>query len=125
MQWDQFDPETNFRAWARRISYNVVMNYLRRSERRERHLSDAALEQLAADAETDDHWLRIRALAKCVDRLLPDQKKLIELCYLAGASVANVAKQLSKSTAAVYKSLSRIRQSLRDCVEKVLAEEDV
>ena len=124
-KWDQFDQDTNFRAWARRIAYNVAMNYLRRHQRREQYLSDAAIEQLAEEAETDDHWLRLRALAKCVDRLLPDQQKLVEMCYLAGAPVQVVAKKLGKTTAAVYKKLSRIRRNLHDCVEQSVAEEDL
>jgi len=125
-KWDQFEPGTNFRAWARKIAYYVVLNYLKRHERREQHLSEAALRCLADEAEADDlcHARRLKALAQCFDELPAAQQQLVDLCYLAGAAIHSVAAKLGQTPAATYKRLSRVRQILHNCVQRKLAEDE-
>jgi RNA polymerase sigma-70 factor (ECF subfamily) len=125
-KWDQFDPGTNFRAWGRKIAYNVVLNYLKSHQRREQHLSDAAIECLAEETDADDQrrTRRLRALAQCFDELPARHQKLVDLCYLARAAIHKVAEKLGQTPAATYKRLSRIRQILHDCVERKVAEEE-
>ncbi|MCE9554463.1 MAG: sigma-70 family RNA polymerase sigma factor [Planctomycetes bacterium] len=125
-KWEHFEPDTNFRAWARKIAYHVVLNYLKRHERREQHLSEAALGCLAEEVDSDDqrHVQRLRALAQCFDELPAAQQKLVDLCYLAGSAIQSVAAKLGQTPAATYKRLSRIRQILHDCVERKISEEE-
>ena len=122
----KYDVERSFTAWARGIAYNEVRNYLRKSSRREQFMPDDVLESVAEEAVESETWLaaRSRALTVCIAKLVPDERRLIDLCYLAGNTFRSVAEKLGRHPDAVYKQLQRLRKRLFACVEEVLARED-
>ena len=125
-KWDHYDVSRSFMAWARGIAYNEVRNYLRKNARREQYMPDEVLDALAEEAVESESWLaaRSRALVECLEKLLPDERRLIDLCYLAGNTFRSVAEKLGRHPDAVYKQLQRLRKRLFVCVEEVLARED-
>lgn len=125
-KWDQFDPERSFSAWSRGIAYNEVRNYLRQNQRRNQYLPEDVLEALAEENVETESWLdtRRRALTSCIAKLLPEERKLIDLCYMAGNTARSVAEKLGRPADAVYKQLQRLRKRLFICVEEKLAAED-
>ena len=119
-KFDQFEPGTNFFAWACRIARLEAKNYLRR-HRRERGLFGGAFIDVVADEASgmaDELADRRRALRSCIEKLGPAHRELLRLRYEEAGSIEAVAGSLKLSSAAVYKALSRIRQTLSRCVAR-------
>ncbi len=117
---NDFQPGTNFKAWAFTIARFKVLEQLRREKRSRNRLSDTVIEQLAAEAEDPDpgHEAAMRrALARCLQKLAPKSRKMIELQYEEELKPAAIANELGWDTNAVYVALSRARASLRQCLE--------
>ena len=59
----------------------------------------------------------------CIEKHEPADRDLIARRYMPGASAADIAQDLGRSTSSVYRSLERIRTSLLECIRRVLAAE--
>ena len=62
------------------------------------------------------------ALDHCVDLLPERSRRIIELRYKQGRRVDGIAEMLGSTANAVSGVLFRVRQILRDCIEKRVAE---
>ena len=122
-EFDQFDPASNFYAWASRIAYFQVLNYRRRNRRMVTVLDEAVFEQIAARIESQPDVLQARqeAMTRCAEKLGPADRLLLNLRYTPGATVTDIARQLGRPANSVCKSLGRIRRVLWDCVREELA----
>ncbi len=120
-KWDKFDPNQGFLPWARGIALNEVRNLLRRSERRNVHLSEPVLEMLVSEMEDRSHDHRTAALSACLERLQRRQRELLEQCYLGAIGINAVAESIGSSPAALYMRLHRIRKSLIECIDREVA----
>ncbi|MFT5466545.1 MAG: RNA polymerase sigma-70 factor (ECF subfamily) [Verrucomicrobiales bacterium] len=118
---NDFQTGTNFKAWAFAIARFKVLELLRRNRRDQNRLSDEVIEQLAAEAEDPNPGqdsATMRALAKCLEKLAPKPRKMIELQYQDELKPAVIAERLGWEPNAIYVALSRARSSLRKCIEK-------
>lgn len=123
-QFDNYDPTRNFDAWARSIAYYQVLTYRKQAGRRGVLLSEAVIEQLAAEAvDTDKLSPRRDALIKCLEKLSLPQRKLLAQCYGGDMSISEVSKRLGRSFAGVRQTLFRLRQLLYSCIQQRLMEE--
>jgi RNA polymerase sigma-70 factor, ECF subfamily len=122
-KFDQFDPTTSFYAWASRVAYLEVLNYRRRNSRLVTILDEAVFEQIAVEVERQSDLLEARreAMQRCAERLSSTDRELLDLRYVPGASVKDVARRLGRPANSVCKSLGRIRQALWDCINEELA----
>lgn len=119
-KFDTFEPGTHFAAWACRIAHYKVLEFRRSKHRDVQFLSDSVLEAVNEIIQRDRDELDSRrdALAACVQKLRPQDRELIRLRYREEGSVGSVAAAVGRSTSAVYKSLTRIHDSLFDCVTR-------
>lgn len=111
-KFDQFDPATNFYAWASRIAYFQVLNYRRRNRRMVTVLDEAVFEQIAARIESHSDVLQARqeAMTRCAEKLGPADRLLLNLRDTPGATLTDIARQLGRPANSVCKSLGRIRR---------------
>jgi RNA polymerase sigma-70 factor (ECF subfamily) len=137
---DQFrgGTEGEWLAWLRAILANALAAAARRFDTqardpgRERSLegelerSSSRLESLLVADQTSPSERAIRGeellrLAHALTRLPVDQRRVVELHYLRGLTVADVAEEIGRSrTAAVgllFRGLKRLRELLRDLGE--------
>lgn len=127
--WQEFKPGTDFGAWARTIAHYRVRDALKARQKRGLQVPDLDACNLA-EAVTDPEWNqygdyfrdRKQALAKCVEALPHNARRIIQLHYEEQCAVEKIANELKRSLHAVYKSLSRIRIQLRQCVEQRVAQ---
>jgi RNA polymerase sigma-70 factor (ECF subfamily) len=123
-KFDQYEPGTNFFAWACQIVRFEVRAFSRRVARDRMIFSDefvnAVMEQ-TVQSRTDLQD-RVNALQKCVAKLPAPHRELLRLRYDERRPVGSVAKVLNRPLEAVYKTLSRIRQTLYTCIRRQLAQ---
>jgi RNA polymerase sigma-70 factor, ECF subfamily len=114
-----FQPGSNFFAWASRIAYYEVLS-LMKQQRRNRTFSDEALELLANEAVTlsDQSTERYEALEECLARLDPPDRELLQERYYFQRAPKQIAANQSKSVHAIYRALSRIHNVLLNCVQR-------
>ena len=124
-KFDQFDPATSFYAWASRVAYLEVLNYRRRNSRLVTILDDAVFERIAVEVERQSDLLEARreAMQRCAERLSSTDRELLNLRYVPGATVKDVARRLGRPANSVCKSLGRIRQALWDCINEEMTAE--
>ena len=117
-KFDQFEPDTDFVAWACRVAFLKVLNHRRQSARADLLLEDDLLETLAARTLQLAPQLeqRRQALADCISRLAERDRQMILARYEPGGGVQRAAEVSGRSLGATYKALYRIRKALFDCV---------
>ncbi len=119
-RFSQFEPGTNFFAWACQIVRFEVLKYRKTAAREKMVFSDAFMDSVVKHTvrNCDDLQTRIEFLQECVAKLSPDHRELLRLRYDERRSVGSVAKTLDRPIEGVYKALSRIRLALHTCVTR-------
>jgi RNA polymerase sigma-70 factor (ECF subfamily) len=119
-EFDRFELGTNFGAWACRVAFNQVLAWRKRKQRDRLRFSEEFLHAVAREAEdrADELEERSRLLAGCMDKLPASQRDLLRLRYGEGLPIDSIARREERTIDAVYRALSRIRQTLHDCVNK-------
>ncbi len=129
-KFEEYRPETNFAAWARTAARFEVQHYFRGKSRRRRYFDESLLDELAEVQSTIDtagdsmQESYAEALQRCKNLLPENDRRLIELCYAASASITQTADRLGRSPQSVCNSLSRIRRALFDCIRRAMEAND-
>jgi RNA polymerase sigma-70 factor (ECF subfamily) len=117
---------TNFMAWACRIAFFNVQNFLKSKGRSRVYFNEELLSKLA-DLKVDRaevHTLHAMTLVYCLEKLSSASQQLLKLCYDGNHSIQEVAKQLGRPVGSMYTTLCRIRLKLWGCIQNALTEED-
>jgi RNA polymerase sigma-70 factor, ECF subfamily len=123
-KFDQFEPGTNFPAWAIQIMRYLVLEYRRRCARsRMVQLSDEVLESLMDRTASlqDQMEVRLEALKQCMDHLDDRSKRMVKMRYERNVPVADMASQLKISARQIQRTLASINGILLRCVRRSLA----
>lgn len=126
-KFNEFEPGTNFLAWALRIADHKVMNFQTTCSRRAAftaRLRDA-LKADFAERTGDDAVASLAALADCMEKLPHEDRDLATVCYGDGVPVRKAAATINRSPESVHRSLRRIRKWLLDCVHRSLRQADL
>jgi RNA polymerase sigma-70 factor (ECF subfamily) len=73
-----------------------------------------------AEATSEHLEQRARLLHDCLNKLPTDHRDVLHLRYHESLSIEDMAVKLDRTVCALYRLLSRIRQSLHECVTKSL-----
>lgn len=118
-----FQDGSNFGAWARTIARNKIREQLRK--RSGVSMDDAffdgldrAFDEARAALDPDP---RKEALRLCLAELQAGARQILQLRYDEGLDPAAIAARTSRSRAAVNSLLQRIREILKECVDRRLA----
>ena len=124
-EFHRFTPGTDFVAWASSVAFHEVLAWRKKHGRDRLVFSDQFLTAVKDEVTASADLIEARAqvLSRCVERLPPAQRELVRKRYTAGGTVDAIAAEAGRTTDAVYRMLSRIRQSLRECVARSLARE--
>ncbi|QDU56103.1 sigma-70 family RNA polymerase sigma factor [Aeoliella mucimassa] len=119
-----FEPGTNFSAWARKVAYWKVQSFLR-DQQRERHVfGDALIARLANQETTSEQEIETRvALRDCMTKVSDENIGLLRDRYANGLSISALAAKLGRTESAIKVHLMRLRRLLQDCIERNLARE--
>lgn len=120
---EDFQPGTNFKAWAMAIARYEVLNHRKRQARDARLQFSSELEETVASelAEMDDDLAeRQAALRQCMKSLKPESRELLMRRYASREPLAEFARQVGRSVGGVKVTLHRLRSALAECIERRL-----
>lgn len=125
-KFHEFEPGTDFLAWALCIAHYQVLKYRKSRPTQKMVFNSQLIEDLARYAETYAHEdsPEQEALRRCLTKLTERDRQLLELRYEINASVRTVAKHVGRGVNAVYKALNRIHNQLYHCILSTLALEE-
>ncbi len=83
------------------------------------NLSEQALDLIAGETALrfDENHARLERLGHCLAKLPEDHRQLLEAVYAKGRSLKDLARTKRCTHAAMRKTISRIRQTLKACIE--------
>ena len=119
-KFDDFEPGSNFYAWARKVAYNKVLNFRQLRRHSDQLLDPDVLDVIASQAGTDENRWTVfhKALQVCLSKLRDLDRALIQRRYRPDYDRQKVAEELSRPPNSVSKSLARIRRTLMECVHR-------
>lgn len=114
-----YDSARSFDGWVLGIAQNVLRNHFRKLSRDRLIFDDTLLVGLAESFEVvaAEQTERLDRLNECLKKLAPAARTLCELRYRDELSIELISQRLGKTTAAVAKTLQRLREQLRGCIE--------
>jgi RNA polymerase sigma-70 factor (ECF subfamily) len=125
-QFDQYDAEKPFDAWARAIAYYLVLAYRKEKCRQREFFTEAILE--AVSDQFSEYWEsadeRREALLRCLEKLDTRRRDLVTAYYSSARNTSEaIATKLSITPNALRQSLYRIRKILLNCVTRTMRAE--
>ena len=121
-KFDQYEPGTNFRAWAYKVAKNQSLVLLRKRRKTGMEFSDEIAEKIAEFAEKTP-WSshdRKKALSECMDKLNSTDQVLLQMRYQKNLAVKEIAGQTGRSINGFYKTLTRIHSVLKECIDRTI-----
>lgn len=126
-KYHRFQMGTNFIAWTFQIAKFEVKRFREKRRHSKLMFCDELLDMLDADTQNmqDEFDGRRVALQECLKKLRPKDRELVEMRYEPGNRGIGVAETIGRPSNSVYQSLSRIRKTLLECVNRRLAADGV
>jgi len=123
--YDGYDPSRPFLPWVMGIAQRKAADSVRRRSRRPLLLQPEAADALAAAIVevADLEHARMAHLADCIAKLEGQTREICELRYRRGLKPARIAEILGIQPNTAAKSLQRMREQLRACIEQRVAAE--
>jgi RNA polymerase sigma-70 factor (ECF subfamily) len=123
--WQSFsayDPSRPFGAWARGVAGKKLLQSYENSRRIPLAFSPRTLQAVleAFDRTEPDGPAETEGLRECLRKLPDHSRRLLELRYERGLKLGEMAREEGRSLDAVHKLLSRIRETLEECLKRHL-----
>ena len=115
-----YDPTRPFLPWVLAIARNETANARKARGRFPALLSEAAEDSLAAAvAEVGEGERDLLAfLDDCLQRVRGQPREICDMRYRGGLSLVRIATTLGLAPNTVSKTLQRVREQLRECIEE-------
>ncbi len=122
-KFDEFQPGSNFIAWALQVARYQVLYFRQRQNRDVLQFSDRFVDLVGADTVAESARLGDlqKWLDECLDRLPSSDRDLFRLHYQSNLSAKGLAEQLGRPLSTVYNTISRVRRRLAECVERAMS----
>lgn len=127
--FDEFDPNRSFVAWAIGIARNLVLKYYTEKKKNHLILDHQAIEAISRTYENEFKTIcqqndTMKAMMdRCLKQVKGRWRKVLEMYYLRELSAMRIAQQLGMTKSNVCVSLHRVRIALRECVQNQLQQE--
>jgi RNA polymerase sigma-70 factor (ECF subfamily) len=122
-----FETEAALLSWAFITARREGIDWLRRHQR-ETCLDAEILELLELEWQSEaahPAGAKMEALQACLESAPEPARRLLRLRYFEGYSCEEVAEQMGIGLNAIYKRVSRLHESLRDCIAGRLSQTGV
>ena len=124
-KYSEYEPNTDFLAWALAIARFKVYEYYKESKRKQQRLSNETVRILEKEAQSqvDKEDDRIEAIKDCVIKLSSNDYNIVKLRYELNEKVKNIAARYGCSVQSVYNNLTRIHEALMLCIKRHMRQE--
>lgn len=115
-----FETDAALISWALITARRESIDWLRRRQRESVGLDPDILDLLErewSNTATDKTGSRVEALHECLSTVSESSRQLLKLRYFDGFSCEEIAREMGTALTAIYKRLSRLHESLKQCVE--------
>jgi RNA polymerase sigma-70 factor, ECF subfamily len=121
-RFSEFQPGTNFLAWAIQIARYELYNVRKIQRRSLVHFSSDTMETLFEEtcSRLSQIDQRVGLLEECLKKLGREDRGLVNRRYEQGMKIKDIADQLGQSVHILYKGFNRIHLFLRRCVNTQL-----
>lgn len=122
-QFDQYETDKPFDAWARAIAYYLVLAYRKEKSRQREFFAERILEAVSSQFEKHSERSSERrdVLVGCLEKLEGNKRELVQEYYSTSRQSSDcIAERLSMTPNAVRQALFRIRRVLLECVERTM-----
>jgi RNA polymerase sigma-70 factor, ECF subfamily len=119
-----FENESALLSWAFITGRREGIDWLRRHQRETLSLDSEILELLEHELQSEavhPAGAKVEALQDCLAAAPDSARQLLKLRYFDGYSCEEVAEQMGIGLNAIYKRVSRLHESLKDCIEGKLS----
>lgn len=119
-----FETEGALLSWAFITARREGIDWLRRHRRESIGFDTEILELLEREwqsAPTPAGGARLEALRDCLATAPESARRLLKLRYFDGYSCEEVAGRMGIGLNTIYKRVSRLHESLRECIERKLS----
>ncbi|HDS85335.1 MAG TPA: sigma-70 family RNA polymerase sigma factor [Phycisphaerales bacterium] len=125
-QFDQYEPGTNFWAWAACVARFRVLDFHKKNRKTRPLFDNQMYRELfeIADAVTEESSDRRHALKICMEKLKSSDQKLLQLRFDKSYSIQRIAQLTGRSRHGLYKTMARILGLVRECMQRTLAQWD-
>ena len=120
-----FENEAALMSWAFITARREGIDRLRRRQRETLCLDAEILELLDHEWQSEGAHpagAKVEALQDCLAAAPESARRLLKLRYFDGYSCEEVAEQMGLGLNAIYKRVSRLHESLKDCIEGKLSD---
>ena len=124
----EFEPGTNFKAWALSIARYQVLTYRKQQARDARLTFSEELEStITAELSQGNENIqqRLEALRGCLEKLRSADRELLLHRYSASGTLADYAEKIGRSVGGLKVTLHRLRDALLKCIELNLNQGEV
>jgi RNA polymerase sigma-70 factor, ECF subfamily len=124
-KFHEFQPGSNFLAWAMSIARFQVRHFRRQQNHNVIQFSEAFQELLTTDTVAESARLGDlqHFVEACLQKLPPADRELFVVRYASEATTTSLADQLGRPASTIYNAIHRIRRALADCVKRELDRE--
>ncbi len=124
VRFDEYDPTRPFLPWAIWVAKIKIADFYRTRKRLSNVLSSHAIEALAVACGTTTVSFadETECLEQCMSMLTVRSRYLLSLRYEEGLKPAAIAEKLKTTPGTVRVTLTRIRDSLAECMRRQLAQ---
>ncbi len=119
-KFSEYQSDTSFSSWAIKIAQYKVMAFRDKFIRSKLVYSDEIASRIVEKQKllSDDLENQIELLNECLKQLPARQSDVINMRYEKGLSCQSISEEIGMTVFGVYKALSRIHNSLLDCVQR-------
>lgn len=123
-KYDEYEPGTDFTAWAITIARHKIFNYLRSQKSHRRRFSQQSIEMIEqiGSEEGGKEAARIEAMRHCIRKLKKTEQMILSIRYEEGETLRNMARRLGLNINTLYSRLSRLHLMLLSCIERSMVE---
>jgi RNA polymerase sigma-70 factor, ECF subfamily len=124
-EFSRYDRSRSFGAWARGIASVKLMQRRDQTRRLPVVLSPEVIQAISAAFDRSEALAsgKAEALERCLEHLPEKSRRLLTMRYERSLKAEQIAEALQATVDSVYQSLSRLRASLQDCINRRLSAE--
>ena len=124
---DNFEPGTNFKAWAMTVANYEVMAYRKTQVRERLVFTDAVFAMIGPedDGRSSVQSARLAHLKHCLKGMSSKNRELIDWRYQGERTLDKIAEEVGSTIGAVTVKLHRLRRQLLGCIQTRMQKESI